>query len=58
MTWNTSPDFVGLDYFCDSEYQTVEGVDVRDESDPLWDGVGCGPQPATLLLQAPELYHI
>ena len=38
------PPFVGEDYFCDTAtYSGVSG-EVFYGDDPLWDGVGCGPQ--------------
>ena len=44
---HSMPDFVGQDYFCDS-FRKFKGVYrmlviAEDESNPLWDGQGCGP---------------
>jgi len=50
VAWSHSPlDYVGQNYFCDSERQyTAKDRYVRDESDTLWDGEGCGPTSSRL----------
>ena len=51
------PVFVGNDYFCDTGSN-----DTRDQArfyseDPLWDGVGCGPQSTCCSFNNPPWFY-
>ena len=44
LNWNyATPEYVGNDYFCDSNRQFTDGSRRKDDDDDLWDGKGCGP---------------
>jgi len=58
LTWrHTIPDFVGQEYFCDSNSEYEDGYVRRDdESDPLWDGEGCGPTSSCCEFNQPPYF--
>ena len=57
-TWlHATPDYVGQDYFCDTEIHKTEGNGFDlNESDPLWDGQGCIPPSACCEFNHPPYF--
>ena len=53
------PNFVGQDYFCDAGASTTP-IDPTNEfydTDPLWDGVGCGSQSTCCSFNSPPWFY-
>jgi hypothetical protein len=51
------PAFVGKDYFCDTGSAGRVGYGVVYNSDPLWDGAGCGPQNTCCSFNNPPWFY-
>ena len=51
------PQFVGNDYFCDTATDTGIPGGVFYNSDPLWDGAGCGPQSTCSSFNSPPWFY-
>jgi len=58
LKWpHTIPDYVGRDYFCDTDTQyTVQDWNVRDWNNSLWDGQGCGPTSSCCEFNQPPYF--
>ena len=55
---HATPEYVGDDYFCDSNGQYTEGGtwEGRNEDDDLWDGEGCGPSSSCCKWRDPPYF--
>ena len=51
------PQFVGNDYFCDTAVATAPTTQIFYNSDPLWDGAGCGPQSTCCSFNSPPWFY-
>jgi len=51
------PPFVGNDYFCDTGSQNQVNNSLFYNSDPLWDGAGCGPLNSCCSLNDPPWFY-
>ena len=51
------PPFVGDDYFCDTAVATGFSTQKFYNSDPLWDGAGCGPQSTCCSFNSPPWFY-
>ena len=51
------PQFVGNDYFCDTAAATTPTTHTFYNSDPLWDGAGCGPQSTCCSFNSPPWFY-
>ena len=50
--------FIGTDYFCDTGIETIEDtIRILHDSDPLWDGAGCGPTSTCCSFNTPPWFH-
>ena len=57
---NSSPSFVGQDYFCDSGVQGQFNINFDDHlqtGNPLWDGSGCGSDSTCCSFNNPPWFH-
>ena len=54
--WPYSTSFVGNDYFCDTGSHTSPFIHSINTSDPLWDGVGCGPSSTCCTFNNPPWF--
>ena len=57
---NYIPSFVGQNYFCESgliTWRSTAGVFYPD-SDPLWDGQGCGPTSSCCTFNSPPWFNV
>ncbi len=52
----TIPDFVSNDYFCDTGSREDAGFEFYD-SDPLWDGAGCGEVSSCCTFNNPPWFY-
>ena len=55
--WPYSTSFVGSDYFCDTGYHgSGNPAHTFHSSDPLWDGMGCGPSSTCCTFNNPPWF--
>ena len=57
---NYIPSFVGQNYFCESGLITWRGTSgvFYPDSDPLWDGQGCGPTSSCCTFNSPPWFNV
>ena len=57
---NSTPSFVGQDYFCESgltQWNGTSGI-LWPDGDPLWDGQGCGPTSSCCTFNSPPWFNV
>ena len=52
-----TPPFVGDDYFCDTAVASGFNNEAFYDTDPLWDGAGCGPQSTCCSFNSPPWFY-
>ena len=54
------PSFVGQNYFCESGLTQYPGINgpFYSNSDPLWDGQGCGPTSSCCTFNSPPWFNV
>ena len=60
-TINRIPSFVGQNYFCESSITRSNGSIIGTfwpNSDPLWDGQGCGPTSSCCTFNSPPWFNV
>ena len=56
---NNIPSFVGQNYFCESGVTEWPGhLGFHPDSDPLWDGQGCGPTSSCCTFHSPPWFNV